>query len=127
MTKKRAADFDARWWKVIDVDTGKQIDRVVEADDETGEYYVVQQVGYEVVPRAPLIDMRRGRIKLVNTLWTLPLAIEENGDTTHPFGVYVVSPEGYTTDHVASFQSIEDAQGHIDWIKRQGENATIPS
>lgn len=125
MTKKHAADFDARWWKVIDLTTGKHIDHVVEADDETGEYSVIQQISYEVTPRIPIIDTRRGRIKLVNTPWELPLAVSETGDPDYPFGVYVVSPEGYTTDHVASFQSLRDAQGHIDWIKKQGETTNV--
>lgn len=119
MTKKHAADVDARWWKVIDLDTGKPIDRVVEADDGTGEYSVVQQISYEVTPHVPIIDVRHGRIKLVNALWALPLAIEDTGDPDYPFGVYVVSPEGYTTDHVASFQNLKDAQGRINWIKKQ--------
>lgn len=128
MTKKHAADFDARWWKVIDLTTGKHIDRVAWADDATGEYAVVQKIGYEITPHTPVIDVRQGKIKLVNALWELPLTVKENGDTTHPFGVYVVSPEGYTTDHVASFQKLEDAQDHIAWIKKQGEttNVTVP-
>lgn len=116
MTKKHAADFDARWWKVIDLTTGKHIDHVVFADDETGEYQTVIPMQKE---RELLTIDHVGDIRLVNTLWELPLAVSETGDPDYPFGVYVVSPEGYTTDHVASFQSLRDAQGHIDWIKKQ--------
>lgn len=115
--KKHAADFDARWWRVIDLATGEHIDHVVEADDGTGEYKTVVPVHGE---RKLLSVDHVGNIKLVNILWELPLVIEETSDTTYlPFGVYVVSPEGHVADLVASFPSLEIAQGYIDWIKKQ--------
>lgn len=66
--QKRGMDHDARWWIVIDLDSGQRIDNVVFADDETGEYDVILRDGdgdMMVGVDGPVIERRKGNIRLV--------------------------------------------------------------
>jgi ribosomal protein L40E len=77
-----AHDPDAGWFDVVDLDTGKTIDGVTWADDESGEYEMFRrdQKGDFVDDGVkPFIELRRGRIKLrdrrvetcINCQWRL--------------------------------------------------------
>jgi len=47
------------WYEVIDLDTGKMIERCIYADDETGEYRVlVEEAGKDK------LEVRQGRIEI---------------------------------------------------------------
>ena len=66
--QKRGMDEDARWWKVIDLNTGEYIANVLFADDETGEYDVFLQDNDGHIVRGvdgPVIERRNGNIRLV--------------------------------------------------------------
>ena len=41
--RKHANDVDGCYYRVIDIDTGKMIANVIEADDEAGTYKVIAQ------------------------------------------------------------------------------------
>jgi hypothetical protein len=68
--KKRGMDWDAPFWKVLDLDLGELIPHVIEADDETGEYVVrvYDSDGFPVRGADGGIEFRRmtGRIRLVH-------------------------------------------------------------
>ncbi len=67
--RKVATDWDAPFWKVLDLDLGELIPHVVEADDDTGEYVVrvTDDCGVPVRNKEGLLQYRRmtGRIRLV--------------------------------------------------------------
>jgi hypothetical protein len=71
--EKSTSSRDHMYWKVIDLDTGKDIPRVTWANDETGEYeqipiddngLLVRKIedGERFVPR----ERKHGNIKLVD-------------------------------------------------------------
>lgn len=68
--KKSYEDADATQWRVIDRDTGEEINHVVRADDETGEYEV-HVIGDDGLPETvgklnPRVktEIRKGNIRL---------------------------------------------------------------
>lgn len=72
--KKHVSDPDGRFFKVIDIDTGKNIPRVKWADDETGLYgqikvdkegNIVLEEGYG--GKDIVVETKKGNIKLIDT------------------------------------------------------------
>lgn len=72
--RKGIRDDDGIYWKVIDLETGKEIKDCIRADDETGKYEIyarnnkgefilVGDKGYENIKT----EMRKGKIKLIDT------------------------------------------------------------
>lgn len=112
MMEKNAQEWDARWWKVIDNDTGKMIDNVVWANDETEEYHVVPPISYELGRTDIPVYEYRGNISLVNTLWDKTLSISGSGNYDAPFEVWIVE-DGMDVEFVAGFVEQEDATEYI--------------
>lgn len=72
MRKQIGIDSDAKYFKVIDLDTGEQIHGCLMADDETGEYiaYAKDKNGnfiWDKHKEERVKEHKKGRIKLVDT------------------------------------------------------------
>jgi len=71
MKKRIGVDENARWYKVIDLDTGKEIKNCIAADDETGEYevYKLQTGGcLELDSYGDTItEFKKGNIQLIDS------------------------------------------------------------
>lgn len=71
--KKHCHNTDAKYYKVIDSDTGERIPRVTWADDDTGEYgqIKIDEKGFIVTEtfageRNIVVETKKGNIKLVD-------------------------------------------------------------
>jgi len=67
---------ETQWHKLVDVNTGEEIEYVVWADDELGDYgqYRRDRYGQLVIRDGSLIiDEKHGNIKLVDTREASPL------------------------------------------------------
>ena len=108
--EKNAQEWDARWWKVIDNDTGKEVENVLWANDETGEYTVhVYGPPYHTKHLS-------GNISLVNTLWDQVLSVSGEGEYDEPFEVWRVE-DGTDMEFIASFSTHEAALAYVDGVK----------